>query len=178
MGRTEFYSQPSPSLARWLQAKMTTSKNYIKLIDNKLLFVILGLTIILISNLVGHIAAPFSIFITPIVLPLIIGAINNSLYKANYYLTVFYGFGLLLLNDILVRLYAGGTHDDAGKGWIALFFIIAFGICVLTMTAFAFRLNSLDSTRKKVLNVSTKIVFVIILATLVGLFYDKYLSKF
>jgi hypothetical protein len=156
---------------------MTFSKDHIKLFDNKLIFVILGLTIIFISNLVGHFAAPFSIFVTPIVLPLVIGPINFPLYKANYYLTVFYGFGILLLNDILVRLYAGGTHDDEGKGWIMLFFIFAFCICVLTMTAFAFRLNKLDTTKKKIVSVSTKIVFVIILATLVGLFYDKYLSK-
>ena len=157
---------------------MTSPKEHIKLIDNKLLFVVLGLTIIFISNFVGHFAAPFSIFVTPFILPLVIGAINFPLYKANYYLTVVYGFGLLLLNDILVRLYAGGTHDDAGKAWIMLFFIFAFSICVLTMTIFAFRHNKFDTDKKKVLSVSTKIVFVIISAILVGFFYDKYLSKF
>ena len=62
-----------------LQAKMTSTKDYIKLFDDKLLFVLLGLTFIFISNLVGHFAAPFSIFFTPIVLPLIIGGINFTL---------------------------------------------------------------------------------------------------
>ncbi len=47
-------------------------------------------------------------------------------------------FGLLLLNDISVRLYAGGTHDDEGKGWIALFFLFAFIITILIMVTFAF----------------------------------------
>ena len=157
---------------------MTSPKDYIKLFDHKLLLVILGLTIIFLSNLIGHFAGPFSIFVTPIVLPLIIGTINFSLYKVNFYLTVLYGFGLLLLNDILVRLYAGGIHDDAGKGWITLFFILAFSICVLTMSIFAFSQSGLYTNRKKILNISTKILFVIFLATLVGLFYDKYLSKF
>ena len=158
---------------------MTSPKDHMKLFDNKLLFVVLGLMIIFISNIVGHFAAPFSILVTPIVLTLVIGAVNFSLYKMNYYLTVVYGFGLLLLNDILVRMYAGGTHDDVGKAWIMLFFIIAFCICVLTMTTFAFRLNKLDTTKeRKILSVSTKILFVFFLATLVGIFYDKYLSKF
>jgi ABC-type multidrug transport system fused ATPase/permease subunit len=157
---------------------MNSPKDYIKLIGSKILYVIIGLTIIFISNVVGHFAGPFSIMATPIILPLIVGGINSSLYKTNYYLTVLYGFGLLLLNDLLVRLYAGGIHDDAGKGWIALVYIFAFSICVLTMTAFAFRLNKLYTTKRNTLAVSTKIVFVIVLATLVGLFYDKYLSKF
>ena len=156
---------------------MTLPKDHIKLLDNKLLFVVFGLTIIFISNVVGHFAAPFSIFVTPIILPLVIGAVNFSLYKVSYYLTVLYGFGLLLLNDILVRLYAGGTNDDVGKAWIMLFFIIAFCICVLTMTTFAFRVNKLETTKKKILNISTKIVFVTSLAILVGLIYNKYLSK-
>ena len=148
-----------------------------KLFDNKQFIVIIGVTIIFISNFIGHFAAPFSIFITPIVLFIVIGAINFSLYKANYYMTVLYGFGLLLLNDILVRLYAGGDHDDAGKAWIMIFFIIAFCISVLTMTVFAFRINKLDTTKKKIVSFLTKIVFVLILATLVGFFYYKYLSK-
>ena len=148
-----------------------------KLFDNKILLVITGLTITLISNLIGHFAGPFSISATPIILPLVIGGINFSLYKSNYYLAVIYGFGLLLLNDILIRLYAGGTHDDEGKGWIMLFFIFAFSISVLTMTGFAFLHNKSDTTSKKILSVSTKTLFVIVLAILVGLFYDKYLSS-
>ena len=157
---------------------MTSPKDHIKLLDNKLLFVVFGLTIIFISNVVGHFAAPFSIFVTPIILPFVIGAVNFSLYKVNYYLTVLYGFGLLLLNDILIRLYAGGTNDDAGKAWIMLFFIIAFCICVLTMTTIAFRGNKLETTKKKILSISAKIVFVTALAILVGLIYNKYLSKY
>jgi uncharacterized membrane protein AbrB (regulator of aidB expression) len=160
-------------------SKMTSPQDHKKLLDNKLLFIVLGLTTILIANLVGHFAAPFSIIVTPLILPLVIGAINFSLYRANYYLTVLYGFGLLLLNDILVRLYAGGIHDEVGKAWIMLFFIFAFCICVLTMTIFAFHDHNKFKTRKmKILSVSTKFVFVMGSAILVGFFYEKYLSKF
>jgi hypothetical protein len=156
---------------------MILSKDYTKLFDNRLFFIILGLTIIFILNLVGHFVPPFSIFATPLFLPLVIGAINFPLYKANYYLTVFYGFVLLLLNDMLIRHYAGGIHDDAGKAWIMLSFIIAFCICVFTMIIFAFIVNSLDTHRKKALSVSIRILFVIVLATLVGLIYNNYVSK-
>ena len=159
-------------------SKLKNFKTLMRLLNNKLLFVIIGLTIIFISNLIGHFAAPFSISATPIILPLVIGLINFSLYKANFYLTVLYGFGLLLLNDILIRLFAGGTHDDAGNAWIVLYFIIAFSICVLAMIAYAFKINESETTNKQSLNIVPKITFVIILATTVVIFYDKFFSNF
>jgi len=156
---------------------MTPSNHYIKLFDKKIFIVFIGLTLILFSNFIGHFTASFSIMITPILLPIIIGGLNFSLYKRTYYLTVVYGFGLLLLNDILIRLYAGGINDDAGKGWTMLFFIIAFVIASLTMAAFAFTSNKPNDKKKNVITVLSKIIFFFIIAVLVGLFYDKYLSK-
>lgn len=150
----------------------------IELSDNKLILVILGLTIISISNFIGQFLAPFSIFASPIVLPIILGIINASLYKANYYITVLYGFGLLLINDILIRLFAGGEHDDGGKAWIMLFFIITTTIGFMTMSIFAFNKHNSETWKKKAFSIFTKIVFTIVVLVFVGFFYEKYLLKF
>ena len=112
---------------------MTFPNNHIKLFPKKIFIILFGLTLVFLSNIIGHFAAPFSIMITPLLLSIIIGGLNFSLYKSTYYWTVLYGFGLLLLNDVLIRIYAGGTHDDEGKGWIMLFFIIAFLLSGLIM---------------------------------------------
>lgn len=157
---------------------MTSFNLYIKLFDKKIFIVLLGLILILFSNFIGHFAASFSIIITPILLPIIIGGLNFSLYKITYYLTVVYGFGLLLLNDFLIRLYSGGINDDAGKGWTMLIFIIAFVIASLTMAAFAFTSNKQSDKRRKIVIVVSKIIFLFIIAVSAGLFYDRYLSRF
>ena len=94
--------------------------------DNKyknILAIGLGLTLVIVSNIIGHFAAPFSIFVTPILLTIIIAGINSQLYKSNFLLTVIYNFGLLLFNDLFIRYYAGGTNDQVGKAWIFLFFV-------------------------------------------------------
>lgn len=138
----------------------------------------MGLILILISNIIGYFKVPFSIIITPIILPLIIGGINSSFYKMNYYLAVFYGFMLLLLNDKLIRLYGEGTLNEEQTGWIGLFFIIAFCICILIMMVFAFKINKADTTKKNGLIILTKITFILNLATLTGLFYfNNYIHK-
>lgn len=58
--------------------------------------------------------------------------------KSNFLLTVSYNFGLLLFNDLFIRFYAGGTNDQEGKGWIFLFFAIAFILAFITMIIYSF----------------------------------------
>ena len=156
---------------------MTFPNNHIKLFPKKIFIILFGLALVFLSNIIGHFAAPFSIMITPLLLPIIIGGLNFALYKSTYYWTVLYGFGLLLLNDVLIRIYAGGTNDDEGKGWIMLFFIIAFLLSGLIMVFFAFDSNKTDKKKKKVIIILTRIIFFFVLAFLVGGFYEKYLSK-
>ena len=101
------------------------------------LAVALGLAIITLSNVEGHFHPPFSIQWTPIFLVLIIAGINHPLYKSDFKLTATYNFALLLFNDIFVRVYAGGTHDDEGRDWISLFFSGTFILSAIAMLIYA-----------------------------------------
>lgn len=156
---------------------MISSKDYFNLLVRKLPIVVIGLILVISSNFIGHFLPPFSIFITPVILPVIIGVINYSYYKRNYYLTVLYGFGLLFLNDILIRLYAGGDHDDEGKAWIQLFFMLAFTLCFFIMLLYAGNVNDVNTKREKIIMVLKRIVFLLVWACLAGFFYSKYMLK-
>ena len=126
---------------------MTFQNNHIKLFPKKIFIILFGLTLVFLSNIIGHFSAPFSIMITPLLLPIIIGGLNFSLYKSTYYWTVLYGFGLFLLLSGLIMVF------------------------------FAFDLNKTDKKKKKVIIILTRIIFFFVLAFLVGVFYEKYLSK-
>jgi len=99
--------------------------------------VFLGVALIVISNILGNSNPPFSILATPWVLTIVIAIINFPLYKTSFSKTVIYNYGLLLVNDILVRCFAGGTDDAEGKAWISVMFILSFLICTIVMFVYA-----------------------------------------
>ena len=109
------------------------------------LAVISGIALIIISNIIGNSSPPFSVLATPWVLTIVIAIINFPLYKTSFSKTVIYNFGLLLVNDILVRLFAGGIDDDEGKAWISIMFILSFLISTIVMFVY----GSLKSENSK-----------------------------
>ena len=127
--------------------------------------------LVTLSNIIGHFAAPFSILVTPILLTIIIAGLNFNLYKSNFLLTISYNYGLLLLNDLFIRFYAGGIHDQEGKGWIFLFFVIAFILAFITMTIYSFTTAVNRNKTTKTTNVLTNIFTLLIFTTLTGLIY-------
>jgi hypothetical protein len=131
----------------------------------------IGLTLVTVSNIIGHFAAPFSISVTPILLTIIIAGINSQLYKSNFHLTVAYNFGILLLNDLLIRLFAGGTHDQEGKAWISLYFIISFVLAFITMTIYS--LTTVNNQNKTANSKKVMAPFrgLLILSIMTGLIY-------
>ena len=139
--------------------------------DKNILAIGLGLTLVIVSNVIGHFAAPFSIFVTPILLTIIVAGINSQLYKSSFLLTVAYNFGLLLFNDLFIRFYAGGTHDQEGKDWIFLFFAIAFVLAFITMTIYSFSTVDKQNKTSKMKNVLPNIFVLLIFTTLTGLIY-------
>lgn len=137
--------------------------------NKNILTIGLGLALIIISNIIGHFAASFSIFATPFLLTIIIAGINFQLYKINFILTVIYNFGLLVFNDLFIRFYAGGTHDQVGKFLISLFFAMAFTLALFIMTIYSFILN--DNHTSKTKNVLTNIFILLSSSILTGLIY-------
>ncbi len=86
---------------------------------------------VLVSNFLGHVLAPSSILLTPLLVGFITWVIVN---KCNYSLVIKFLIiiFLILLNDIIIRLFAGGAHDSEGNAWIFLFFIIGILVSFIT----------------------------------------------
>jgi len=119
--------------------------------NKKELAIVSGIALIIISNVIGHLIPPFSILATPWVLTIVIAIINFPLYKTSFSRTVMYNYGLLLVNDILVRCFAGGTDDAEGKAWISVMFILSFLICTIVMFVYVSMKskNSKENTDKR-----------------------------
>ncbi len=100
-----------------------------------------GICIVSIANIMGHYFPPFSLFTTFIYMSVIVGAVNYNLYEINFKLTVLYNFSLLLLNDIFIRKFAGGTHDSVGMAVCWLMFQIGFVISTIIMIALSLKKN-------------------------------------
>src|ERR1035437_7157421 len=132
----------------------------------QILVIGIGLAGIIISNIIGHVSPPFSILFTPVVLTVIIAGINYPLYKADFTMAIIYNYGLLLFNDLFIRFYAGGTHDQEGKGFTFFFFGIAFIVATITMLIYAYLTEPLADTNIK--SKRNNFLIVIISAILTG----------
>jgi hypothetical protein len=100
----------------------------------------IGLGIIVLNLIIGHFFAPSGIFLTPIVLIIVslllsfgwsmdkneidsIPSVHKSLYM----------FGMVLIQDVGTRLFAGGDHDAEGSGWIFLFLLLGLVPMVIAL---------------------------------------------
>jgi hypothetical protein len=86
--------------------------------------------------------------------------IGGALSEWPGYLFIPFGYALLLLSDYLLRLFAGGTHDDEGRGWMELSFYITLASSTITLT-----MISLIMT-KRVRTLHAKLIFMNILSVL------------
>ena len=88
--------------------------------DKNIITLIIAIAIVIINGLIGHFLAPFEIWTTPLVL--IITSLLVA-FKIKNIRIIWKGVLMFLFacfNDILIKLYAGGVHDEEGYGWITL----------------------------------------------------------
>lgn len=89
------------------------------------------LTVIL-NGLIGHFFAPNGIMLTPIVLTITTSFVcfGTKNIKITFISALTYLF--VALNDISIKLYSGGSHDNEGLGWVHLLLFVGlvptFGI--------------------------------------------------
>lgn len=104
--------------------------------------IFIGIILIISSNLFGHFVGIFSIFLTPIVVGTITYLFLSLDYKLiyNIFLIVF----AIITNDILIKLFAGGSHDSEGEGLISAFFLLG----LIVSTAISIIKISLDRKHK------------------------------
>lgn len=86
--------------------------------------ILLPLAIVVLNTIVDHYAAPLGLFATAWVLPVIAGIIVFLPDSPNLWKQSFLCFLFAALNDLGIKLYGGGVHDEEGHGWIhALLFV-------------------------------------------------------
>lgn len=97
-------------------------------------FATLGLaTLIVILNAIfGHYFAPGGIMMTPIILIITTSLVCFQIKNIGAIFISVLAFLFIALNDIGIKLYAGGTHDNEGLAWVHLLLfaglIPSFGI--------------------------------------------------
>lgn len=115
-------------------------------ISMKALFIIAFF--LLVWALLGRFAPFPTLILTYIVYPLVVILSSYSLrHKAASFVFVPFGFMAVLLNDYLFKIFGGGIHDDAGRGWCELVFYLTLVTTVLAMLAVVYEL----SEKKKLL---------------------------
>jgi hypothetical protein len=106
--------------------------------------------IVICNSIIGHYFTPTGILLTPIIIVtttlLVIFNFNNN--KVFLQSACIYFF--IALNDILIKLFSGGSHDSEGYGWIhgALFLGL---IPALSIYAIKLWQNKEETTQNKLL---------------------------
>jgi hypothetical protein len=129
--------------------------------------VLLSIFTIVSTNILGHYFPPISIILSPVT----IGLVTRLLITINFKLT--YRILLIsltiMLNDISIKTYAGGTHDSEGAGFINLFLIIGLIISVIIIIE--------KTILNKPYKFNSKITLIIFFPTIM-FFYLQYFSDY
>ena len=114
--------------------------------------------------ILGHYFAPLSIFMSPA----LIGITVFLIFRAQFtpVVTILIIIVTIIINDIFIKLYAGGIHDFEGAGFINLFLIISS--IIATILSFIFLISERKLT----------IIYSLGLSMLIPLLIYAYLSYF
>jgi hypothetical protein len=93
--------------------------------NNTIVLALATLTVIL-NALIGHYFAPDGILLTPFVLTITSFLVCFLTENIRVIFISILTFLFVALNDIAIKLYAGGKHDNEGLDWIHLF--LFFGL--------------------------------------------------
>ena len=91
---------------------------------SKIMLVGLLTLILLISITIGHFLPPLGILAIPIIITLMTGLIIFTGNGFNILVKSVLSYLFIGLNDIGIKLFAGGIHDSEGTGWIHLMLFI------------------------------------------------------
>lgn len=136
-----------------------------------LLFIGLSFLLLISNWIIAYYIPPYGIFLTPVFISIItilisVEKILYSLFEIKNTLkaiwkSLFSTF-FICIQDVGLNIYAGGTHDAAGKAIIFLFFICGLGqgIAIITTGLFIDKKHSLKS----------KIISLVIFIALLGIY--------
>lgn len=108
--------------------------------------------LLLASIVISHFLPPSGIFMTPVTISIMTGLILFSDTDFSILVKSVLSYLLIGLNDIGIKLFAGGKSDLAGMGWIHLFLFIGLVPCFIMLLISVFR-DKMSSLGIKALSV-------------------------
>jgi hypothetical protein len=100
------------------------------------LAILIALTLVVSNCFIGHFYPPNGIDNTPIIIIITSSIIAFGSRNLKVIWKSILIFTFAILNDILIKLYSGGTHDSEGLEWIHFFLFLgllpSFGILIFT----------------------------------------------
>ena len=114
----------------------------------------IALILVLINGIIGHFFPPNGIDFTIILIPTITVIICFASENLNSILKSLSVSFLVIANDILIKLYSGGTHDLEGLEWIHFFMYsgILIGLIILAINVMK---NKKENLFIKILSIIT-----------------------
>jgi len=91
------------------------------------------LGLLLVTTIVGHFFPPTSILVTPFVITVMTGLIMLTDYELPILIKSLISYSFIGLNDIGIKLFAGGIHDYEGLGWIYMLLLIGLVPCSIIL---------------------------------------------
>lgn len=129
--------------------------------------------IIIVNLLLGHFFAPTGMMLTPIALTISTSLVVFGSKKLRPILLTLIILGLIILHDIGLKLYAGGTHDGPGLGWMNLMLFIGLVPTYILTIVGIFRNKPAKLTEK----IISLLIFPLIIAGHLYLFSDLGLGR-
>lgn len=120
----------------------------------------LAIVTVILNGLVGHFFAPNGITLTPIVLTITTSLICFGTKNINIIFLSALTYLLVALNDISLKLYSGGSHDNEGLEWVHLLLFVGL------VPTFGILLSTVLSCKEE--TVTNKVIAMILFLVLIG----------
>lgn len=135
--------------------------------------ILIATGVIITNLLLGHFFAPTGMMLTPFALTISTALIVFGSEKLKPTLLTSIILGLIILHDIGLKLYAGGTHDGPGLGWMNLMLFIGLVPAYILTIVGIFRNKQAKLTEK----IISLLIFPLIIAGHLYLFSDLGLGR-
>jgi len=80
--------------------------------------------LVLVNIILGHFFPPFGLLFTSVLIPIITVILCFNNHHLNYTFKAIIIYFFIALNDIGIKLFAGGIQDNEGQGFINLMLIV------------------------------------------------------
>jgi hypothetical protein len=139
--------------------------------DRKSILIATG--VIILNLILGHFFAPTGMMLTPVALIIATVIVVFTTKKLRPIYITQTVLGLIILHDIGLKLYSGGTHDREGFGWLHLMLFLGL-VPSYILTIIGIIRNKQTNWTEKILSI---LIFPLVIAGHLYLFDDLGLGR-